>query len=310
MSITTIVLLIFMGVFLGIFSIVEFKGLNFGEKRNTLLKNSIFRNNVDEVMHQLEEQEQQKETIFTQLDRQLRQAEMGMKSSIFLTIMILLAIIAILFTYSFRPSPIIAAAVGVAGGATPLYFVKKKRETNILKFNNSLSKVCDRLAKSISAGETPHQAILEIAKGDFPHRVLYEFEQVNTDIGMNFSIQDSLNRLYERVGSEDLHILAVSVDLNLSAGGDLATIIKQIGETIEERKQQKQEMKSLTASQRSSGTMLAIIPFGVIGFFMLINPGYFEPVWSSSFGTIIFSIFIGMIVIGTLITRRMTNIDL
>lgn len=101
-----------------------------------------------------------------------------------------------------------------------------------------------------------------------------ELGQVVRDVKLGRSLMAALDDLTERVGSEDLTLVATAIHIHHETGGNLAEILETVTETIRERVRIKGELRSLTAQQRYSGYVLAALPILLFLVLMLINPQY------------------------------------
>jgi tight adherence protein B len=57
-------------------------------------------------------------------------------------------------------------------------------------------------------------------------------------------------------------------------GGNLAEVLDAVGHTIRERNAIRRQVKALSAEGKLSAIVLMALPFGVVGFISMTNPGY------------------------------------
>jgi tight adherence protein B len=136
-----------------------------------------------------------------------------------------------------------------------------------------------------------------------------ELGRVTREVGLGLTIQEALANMLRRMPSDDLDLLITAINVQHEVGGNLAEILDTIAHTIRERIRILGEIRTITAQQRLSGIILAILPV-VLGFIMyLLNPQYISRMWQDICGLMM--LFTGgvMIIIGYLVIRRITNIE-
>ena len=76
------------------------------------------------------------------------------------------------------------------------------------------------------------------------------------------------------MGSDDFTWVAQAIAIHREVGGNLAEVLDAVGHTIRERNQIRRQVKALSAEGKLSAIVLMALPFGVIGFISMTNPGY------------------------------------
>jgi tight adherence protein B len=106
-----------------------------------------------------------------------------------------------------------------------------------------------------------------------------EFARVVREVNLGLPFEQALNNMVRRVRSEDLELMTVAISIQYQVGGNLAEILDSIAFTIRERIRIKGEIKTLTAQQRMSGYVVALLPVGLLGVLTLIAPKFMEPMF-------------------------------
>ena len=70
--------------------------------------------------------------------------------------------------------------------------------------------------------------------------------------------------------SEDLELMIQAILIQRQVGGNLATVLDKIVETIRDRTKIQRQIKTLTAQGRLSGIVIALMPF-ILSFFLYSN---------------------------------------
>ena len=110
--------------------------------------------------------------------------------------------------------------------------------------------------------------------------------EVVTQSRLGEPIDESFRRLAEQEGDRHLGVVASAVGLHARHGGSLVEILDGVVETIDEEDRLRRDIKSLTADGRLSAiTLMSMPPFALL-FVTLFNPGYAEPLVTTSLGRV------------------------
>jgi tight adherence protein B len=198
---------------------------------------------------------------------------------------------------------------GLLGAALPYFFLRFRQAGRLQVFNNQLNNVLMQLSGSLRAGYALLQAI-DLVSHEMPAPAGPEFGLVVRDVKLGRATLEALDDLADRVGSDDLALIVTAIRIHYETGGNLATVLDNIAETIRERTRLKGEIKSLTAMQRYSGYVLAVLPFLVFLILMLINPSYEMHLFDPGLTLVIPVLALVSMIMGFLIIRSIVNIEL
>jgi tight adherence protein B len=99
-----------------------------------------------------------------------------------------------------------------------------------------------------------------------------------------------------------------AINIQHEVGGNLAEILDTISHTIRERVRIKGQIRSLTAMQKMSGTVVAVLPIVLGLLIFMINPNYISPIFSNLCGIVVLIIGGVMIVTGYMAIQKITDI--
>lgn len=114
----------------------------------------------------------------------------------------------------------------------------------------------------------------------------------------------------KRIQSPDFSLVVSAVLIQRQVGGNLAQILDNISETINDRIRMRREVMALTAQGRMSGFILVVLPFALAGFLSTINPAYLDPLFNDPIGRMAVAGSLVMIVIGCVVIKRIVDIDI
>ncbi|WP_303163737.1 type II secretion system F family protein [Mitsuokella multacida] len=175
------------------------------------------------------------------------------------------------------------------------------------KFTNQLGDMLTMVANALRAGFSFMQAFELIAR-EMDAPMGREVQLVVNEVNLGNTLESALDNMQRRVVSPDFELVVTAVLIQRQVGGDLASILDTISETIAERVRMRRETQTLTAQGRLSGWVLVLIPFALGGFLSVVNPGYLQPLFDTELGRMCM---IGAIVselIGILVIRRIVDI--
>jgi tight adherence protein B len=113
-----------------------------------------------------------------------------------------------------------------------------------------------------------------------------------------------------RVGSDDMDLVAVSTNISRQLGGNMAEMFETLSGTIRERFRLEGKIEALVAQGKLQGWVVSAMPLilGVVLNYM--RPDLMQPMLDHWFGYVLVAAIILMEILGVIIIRRITNIDI
>ena len=242
------------------------------------------------------------------LSEDLARAGLGISPAEYLLIRIgavALGVLIGLFRFGISIGPLILGLVGFIAPPLIVNFLQRRRQT---LFNEQLGGMLQLLSNSLKTGYAIDRALETVAEKSQPP-VSTEFERVTTEITLGTSVEDALSALLLRINSPDLEFIVTAILLHVRVGGNLAEVLDTISDTLRDRLQTKRDMAVLTAQSRASATIITGLPVLLaLGLYVFV-PGYFEPMTTTFVGYILLGIAGGLILVGNLLIRRMTQLE-
>ncbi|MBE4909300.1 type II secretion system F family protein [Bacillus luteolus] len=194
------------------------------------------------------------------------------------------------------------------GFMLPKWYVKKKQRERMTKFNEGLPDMLTTVVGSLRAGFSFPQALKAVAE-EAQSPIKEEIEHVLKEMQYGSSIEDSLNELKERMPSEDLDLMIQAILIQRQVGGNLATVLDKIVETIRDRTKIQRQVVTLTAQGRLSGIVIGLLPIALGLFIYLIEPEYIGTLFTSPIGLILITVGAISGTIGFMFIRKLTTIE-
>jgi tight adherence protein B len=137
-----------------------------------------------------------------------------------------------------------------------------------------------------------------------------ELRRAIADEQLGVPVEDALFRVAERMDSVDLEQVALVAQLQRETGGNTAEVLDAVVESIRERFKLRRLVRSLTAQGRLSRWVLTGLPVAVGLWIGLVNPHYLSPLFHTTGGQILLALATVMVITGSLVIKKITNIEI
>lgn len=205
-------------------------------------------------------------------------------------------------------STMIAGVCAALSLRAPRLLLKFLRIRRLRKFNLQLVDTLISMSNALKAGFSITQTFESVARdGENPIAQEFDVFLQQTRVGISFS--DALQNLEDRVGSDDLKLVCMSIEIARQTGGNLTEIFEQISSTIRERMRIENRIRTLTSQGKLQGIVVGAMPI-IIGIVLtLLDPELMIPFFNSMTGVIIIGSIIFLVTCGGLIIRKIIRID-
>ncbi len=247
-------------------------------------------------------------TRMENLQRKLQQGDIEQDASIFLGIVILMALVGFIIG-NLKTGFLMSLVMGLAMGLLPFFYLKRRRGRKTDQVEQQMPEVMELLARSLRAGHTLPSAI-ELAGQETPAPLGTELSRVYEEQRLGISLGHALLDMVKRVDSQDLRYFVTGVMIQAETGGSLAELMEKIGHLIRERLKLKLKVQALTSEGRISALILEVLPFGIFFFLYIFQPKYLQPLFNDPLGQ---KMLIGagvMMVLGMIVIKRLIRIDI
>jgi len=203
-------------------------------------------------------------------------------------------------------SPLMLVLFLFMGAIAPVMFVAFKARARIRAFDDQLPDLLTTIAASLKAGHSFRHAIQAVVdEGVDP--AAKEFRRVLTETRLGKPMDEALNDLSERIGSKNLTFALMAVTIQRQIGGSLAGLFDMVADTVRQRQQFARKIRALTAMGRMSAYVLVALPFCVALAVTALNRSYMSPLWGTPTGHELVAAGITMIMVGSLILRKIVT---
>ncbi|GGQ59145.1 membrane protein [Streptomyces althioticus] len=205
-------------------------------------------------------------------------------------------------------APFFGPIAGLLGVWAAVQFLDWQRQKRIERFINQLPELARILANATQAGLALRTAI-GIAAEELEAPAGEELAKVANQLAMGASMEDALGELSDRLPSRELVVLVTTLVLANRAGGQVVSALRNLTETLEERKETRREVR--TQLSQVSMTSYAVPVLGVGSLFLMngVKDGALERMTGSTAGQIAVLVAFGLYAVGFLLIRRLSRID-
>ncbi|MFI9268344.1 type II secretion system F family protein [Streptomyces werraensis] len=257
---------------------------------------------------------------FPTLDRRLRRTRLGRKLELRLlatgldvtpgefSVAMLTAVAGLWLAGQAALAPFFGPIAGLLGVWAALQFLDWQRQKRIERFINQLPELARILANATQAGLALRTAI-GIAAEELEAPAGEELAKVANQLAMGASMEDALGELSDRLPSRELVVLVTTLVLANRAGGQVVSALRNLTETLEERKETRREVR--TQLSQVSMTSYAVPVLGVGSLFLMngVKDGALERMTGSTAGQLAVLVAFGLYAVGFLLIRRLSRID-
>ncbi|RPF53965.1 type II secretion system F family protein [Aquisalibacillus elongatus] len=196
----------------------------------------------------------------------------------------------------------------VFGLMLPKFVLAHKKKKRINEFNDHLAEMISSVVSALKAGFSFPQALQNV-RNESPSPVKEELEQALKEMQYGASVEEALNRMKERVPSEDLDLMIQAIVIQRQVGGNLAVVLEKIVHTIRERIKIQGQIKTLTAQGKMSGVVVGLLPLALMGMLYFMNQEYMMVLFEDPIGVALLIVASISMVIGFIFIRKVTSIE-
>lgn len=245
--------------------------------------------------------------------RSLQQADVKLRPGEYLLIRLLIAGVFLLVPVLFSGGSAVGLLIGVplaaAGYLAPGFWVALRRRRRLNAIERQLPELLTLLSSSLRSGFGLQQG-MDVAARQIDAPMRDEIEGFLLDTNLGASAEAALVNMVERSGSYDLDMVVTAILIQRMTGGNLAEVLDNVAETMRERERIRGEIRTLTAQQRLTGTILSVYPAVLAGLFYLINPKWMSVLFTDGLGQVLLAIGLFLQFLGFLTIRRILDIPI
>jgi len=171
----------------------------------------------------------------------------------------------------------------IVGVIVPSLGINIYRTRRIHKFNYQILDTLMILSTSLRGGLSIIQA-LETVIEEMPPPTRDEIGLLVREVKVGVSLEEAFLHLLRRMPSEELELVVSAILVARETGGDLTKVLARLINTIRDRINLKETVKTLTLQGRLQGLIMSIIPIGFVIWVLRMNPHHFDIMFQTQLG--------------------------
>jgi len=204
---------------------------------------------------------------------------------------------------------IAGVAIGLGGWILPRFVVDflyaKRCSVVVDQMVDAVTIMANGIRSGLSVPQTMER-VTENMKGP----ITQEFSLVLSQVRLGLSVEEALNQMADRVKVPDLQMLVTAINILKETGGNLAETFQTISETIRERQKIHKKIEALTAQGIMQGIIITLVPFFLLIVFLVVDPGYIQPLFNTTLGIILIFVMLSLQIAGGLMIRKIVRIKI
>ncbi|MCC7404011.1 MAG: type II secretion system F family protein [Bdellovibrionales bacterium] len=211
----------------------------------------------------------------------------------------------------FWPNIIIGLVFGLAvtfvGWSIPKNVMQGLWEKRCNRFVDQMVDGLTIMANGVKSGLGLTQS-MERVVSNLSGPIAQEFSLVLNKIRLGMSVEDALNELGDRIPRQDVQMFVTAVNILKETGGNLAETFSTIVITIRERQKVEKKIQAMTAQGLMQAVIITLVPFVLLIIFLVIDPNYVKPLFTTPLGVVALIIMLGLQVIGGVTMKKIVTI--
>ncbi|MER5529552.1 type II secretion system F family protein [Streptomyces sp. NPDC002677] len=205
-------------------------------------------------------------------------------------------------------APFFGPIAGLLGVFAAVQFLNWQRQKRIERFIAQLPELARILANATHAGLALRTAIgmaaeeLEAPAGE-------ELAKVADQLAIGHSMDDALGELTARLPSRELVVLVTTLVLSNRAGGQVVSALRNLTETLEERKETRREVRTQLSQVTMTSYAVPVLGIGALFLMNGVKGDTLDRMTGTALGQAAVLIAFGLYVIGFVLIRRLSRID-
>ncbi|WP_455825847.1 type II secretion system F family protein [Pseudomonas graminis] len=270
-----------------------------------LLHNGLRKAQTDRVLQRLgdgQPEAQEQHTRWTGLERMFLRAGLG-KPSERLGLWLSGWVVGALLGY------MLADGLGllVMVVAPPLLlrvYIAWRYQKRVQRMVEQLPQLLDHSVRSLKSGRTLADAVLGgIESVENPLKEA--MGRVQRNVRMGVSLPESVSDFAEFYEQDEFRLFALGLKVNHRYGGNASELLENLIKMIREREQGARQLRAMTGETRMTAYVLGGLPILMVGYFIVVNPGYLMTMWNDDTGRTMLLVALTMDLTGTFAMWRM-----
>lgn len=183
-------------------------------------------------------------------------------------------------------------------------YIAWRYQRRVQRMVEQLPQLLDHSVRSLKSGRTLADAVLgAIDSTDAPLK--QAMSRIQRNVQMGVSLPESVSDFAEFYERDEFRLFALGLKVNHRYGGNASELLENLIKMIREREQGARQLKAMTGETRMTAYVLAGLPIVMVGYFLMVNPGYLMSMWNDGTGRHLLLAAVALDITGTFVMWRM-----
>lgn len=182
-------------------------------------------------------------------------------------------------------------------------FLAKKR---MKAFTAHFADAIDIIVRGVKSG-LPVNDCLRIIARESPAPLGPEFHKLVENLGMGVSLDQGLEKAYERLPTSELRFFTIVLAIQQKTGGNLAEALGNLSTVLRARKLMREKIKAMSSEATASAMIIGCLPPGVVTLITVTTPSYMSVMFTDSRGHMFLMFGALWMGLGIFVMRQMIN---
>jgi tight adherence protein B len=260
-----------------------------------------------QILQNLRDVDRKQRKLSVSVGAKLQQAGVSISPTLFWMVSAGLTLVFAVLPMVLGLNPLLALALGVVIGlGLPRYALGFLGRRRLKKFTEEFPNAMDVIVRGIKSGLPVHDCLKIIGK-ESPEPLGEEFRRMVEQMGMGQTIEDALEKTYERMPTSELRFFTIVLSIQQKTGGNLAEALGNLSTVLRARKMMREKVKALSGEAVASAAIIGVLPPGVMLLVTLMTPSYMMVMYTDQRGQMMLLGGALWMAIGGFIMKRMIN---
>jgi tight adherence protein B len=265
------------------------------------------RKQIEESLGQIESNQKDRRKRLKSLKSKLIQADWSTPPQVFNIVCASIGLAAGFGVFFLTNNMMFAGgAAFVLGFGVPRWFLNMVIKRRQKKFVSHFADAMDIIVRGIKTG-LPLGDCLKIIAHESPEPVRAEFLRVVEGESLGVPLDTCLTQMYDRMPVSEVNFFATVLNIQRSTGGNLGEALGNLSNVLRSRKLLAEKIKALSAEAKMSAIIIGALPLVVMALVSVMSPDYMTELYTTKTGHRNLMIGAGMMILGTLMMRKMIN---
>ena len=221
--------------------------------------------------------------LLDKLETKLERANLPLRAAEAMFFSAAATLILVILTYVLTGSLFMTLVAGALAVVVPLALLQFRIRKRQKAFVALLPDMLTLLAGTLKAGYSVAQGF-ESVSGEIDEPMGRELRRVVTETRLGRPLEEALEAVAERMGSDDFAWAVMAISIQREVGGNLAELLTTVADTMTQRERLRREVATLTAEGRLSAIIIGLLPPGIAGALFVLNPDYIGGLFQPGLG--------------------------